>query len=160
MPEVKETHLPGVGTRHEFTTSGGERVAVLTHRTGRRELALYDRRDPDSCTTLLHLDADDTRVLSELLGGSPVIEAMAAAQQRVEGLAIDWVKIPERSQFVGVTIAEGDFRNRTGSSIVAIVRGAVTIAAPGPEHALEAGDVIVAVGTPEGVVELRDLLVS
>src|SRR3712207_7946820 len=51
--------LPGVGVRHQFTTSGGERLAVLTHRNGRRELAIYDRRDPDACSTLLHLDRDD-----------------------------------------------------------------------------------------------------
>ena len=36
MPEVRETLLPGVGVRHEFTTASGERVAVLTHRGGRR----------------------------------------------------------------------------------------------------------------------------
>ena len=55
MSEVTETQLPGVGVRHEFVTAGGERVAVLTHRTGRRELAVYDRADPDACTTVLHL---------------------------------------------------------------------------------------------------------
>ena len=40
MPEVRETMLPGVGVRHEFETADGERVAVLTHRGGRRELAV------------------------------------------------------------------------------------------------------------------------
>jgi K+/H+ antiporter YhaU regulatory subunit KhtT len=45
MPEVYETRLPGVGVRHDFTTAEGERVAVLTHRGGRRELAVYERDD-------------------------------------------------------------------------------------------------------------------
>jgi TrkA domain protein len=54
--------------RHEFTSAGGERVALLTHRTGRRELAIYDRDDPDVCRTVLHLSADDTAVLVSLLG--------------------------------------------------------------------------------------------
>lgn len=68
MTEVTETQLPGVGVRHEFTTVAGERVVVLSHRTGRRELAVYDRVDPDACTTALHLSPDDTRTLAELLG--------------------------------------------------------------------------------------------
>lgn len=160
MPDVSETPLPGVGVRHEFVTTGGERVAVLTHRTGRREVAIYDRADPDACTTVLHLSVDDTRTLAELLGASSVHEAVAAVQQRLEGLAIDWVTVPAKSQVVGTTIAEGAFRTRTGASIVAIVRGETTIPAPGPDHSFEEGDVVVAVGTAEGLAQLRALLVS
>ena len=105
MPDVTETPLPGVGVRHEFVTAGGERIAVLTHRTGRREVAIYDRADPDACTTVLHLSPDDTRTLAELLGASPVSEAVSAVQQRLEGLAIDWVTIPGGSPVLGATIA-------------------------------------------------------
>ncbi len=54
MTEIEETPLPGVGVRHEFTTANGERLAVLTHRNGRREIAIYDRVTPTpaprSCT--------------------------------------------------------------------------------------------------------------
>jgi TrkA domain protein len=160
MPDVTETPLPGVGVRHEFVTAGGERVAVLTHRTGRREVAIYDRADPDACTTVLHLSPDDTRTLAELLGASPVSEAVSAVQQRLEGLAIDWVTVPAASPAVGATIAEGAFRTRTGASIVAVVRGGTTFPAPGPDHRFEAGDVVVAVGTTEGLGQLRDLLAS
>ena len=60
----------------------------------------------------------------------------------------------------GATIAEGALPTRTGSSVVAVVRGDQTIAAPGPDHRFAAGDVVVAVGTPEGLSQLRDLLVS
>jgi K+:H+ antiporter subunit KhtT len=160
MPDVSETLLPGVGVRHEFVTASGERVAVLTHRTGRRELAIYDRADPDRCTTVLHLSHDDTRTLAELLGASPVSEAVSAVQQRLEGLAIDWVTIPAGSAVLGATIAEGAFRTRTGASIVAVVRGNTTLPAPGPDHRFEPGDVAVAVGTTDGLAHLRDLLVS
>ncbi len=160
MPDVTETPLPGVGVRHEFVTAGGERLAVLTHRTGRRELAIYDRADPDACTTVLHLSPDDTRTLAELLGASPVSEAVSAVQQRLEGLAIDWVTIPGGSPVLGATIAEGAFRTRTGVSIVAVVRGGSTMPAPGPDHRFEAGDVVVAVGTTGGLAQLRELLAS
>jgi TrkA domain protein len=160
MPEVSETPLPGVGVRHEFVTTSGERVAVLTHRTGRREVAVYDQPDPDKCTTVLHLSPDDTRTLAELLGASPVSEALAAVQQRIEGLAIDWLTIPPSSRCGGATIGEGAFRTRTGSSLVAVVRAGATIPAPGPDHRFEPGDVVVAVGTPEGLAQLRILLLS
>jgi TrkA domain protein len=160
MAEVTEIRLPGVGVRHEFTTSSGERLGVLSHRSGRREVVVYHRDDPDAATTILHLSQDDTRTLAELLGASQVSEALMAVQQDVEGLAIDWITLPEHSRFGGATIAEGQFRTRTGASIVAVIRGDTTVPAPGPEHRLEAGDVAVAVGTAEGLVQLRDLLVQ
>lgn len=155
MPEVRETHLPGVGVRHEFTTTEGERVAVVVHRTGRRELLVYHRHDPDTSSTVLRLSPDDTRTLTEVLGGSQVTEAVTQVQQRLEGLAIEWMTVPPASPAVGATIAEGQFRTRTGASIVAVIRGDATIPAPGPEHEFAGGDVAVAVGTPDGLAQLR-----
>lgn len=160
MSEVRETLLPGVGVRHEFTTTRGERLAVLTHRTGRRELAVYDRDDPDTCTAVLHLSPADTRILAELLGASQVSEALTTVQQQVEGLSIDWPSIAAGSRFVGATITDGEFRSQTGTSIVAVIRGDTTIPAPEPDHRFEEGDVVVAIGTPDGLVQLRALLGS
>ena len=40
MTEVRETQLPGVGVKHDFTTVDGRDVGVLVHRDGRRD----DRR--------------------------------------------------------------------------------------------------------------------
>jgi TrkA domain protein len=157
MAEVTETQLPGVGVRHEFETGAGERLAVLSHRTGRREIAVYDRDDPDACTTVLHLNTDDSHTLADLLGGSPVSEAVAGLQQ-LEGVAIDWIRMRSGSAQAGTTIGEGRLRTRTGASVVALVRGGDTLPAPGPEQVLESGDVVVAVGTPDGLRQLRGLL--
>lgn len=155
MTEVTETQLPGVGVRHAFTTASGEGVAVLSHRTGRREIAVYDRSDPDACSTVLHLSADDTRTLAELLGGSPVSEAVSGLQH-LQGLAIDWIRI--RAGAPAGTIGERRIRSLTGTSVVAIVRGDDTVPAPGPEARLEVGDVVVAVGTPDGLRQARRIL--
>ena len=38
--DIQETNLPGVGLRHDFTTRAGRQLGVVTHRTGRRDLAL------------------------------------------------------------------------------------------------------------------------
>lgn len=157
MPDVTETRLPGVGVRHEYTTSDGERVGILSLRSGRREIVVYDRDDPDRCRTILHLSADDTNTMAELLGAPHLSEALTSLQ-RVEGLAIDWLTVSTRSGFVGSTIGEGQFRSRTGVSIVAVVHGDVTVPSPGPEYRFEAGDVAVAVGTPDGLRQLRELL--
>jgi TrkA domain protein len=157
MAQVTETQLPGVGVRHDFVTREGDHVGVLSHRSGRRELLVYDHDDPDACAMVLHLDAEDTRTLGELLGASRVSEAVAAVQQQVEGLAIDWLTVGAGSPHAGTSIGDGQLRTRTGVSIVAVVRGGQTVPAPGPELTLQPGDVAVVVGTPEGITTAFEL---
>jgi TrkA domain protein len=159
VPEITEVPLPGVGVRHEFTSSLGQRIAVVSHRGGRRDIAVYRRDDPDACASVLELDADDAAALSTVLG-APQLAATVTAMQQLEGLALDWLTLGPSSPAAGRTIGEGEYRSRTGSSVVAVVRGAETVPAPGPEFRLEAGDVVVAVGTADGLTQLRELLRS
>ena len=158
MAAVRETKLPGVGVKLEFTTDEGRIVGVLVHRNGRRELLIYDDDDPDSCSENLELTPADTRTLSELLGGSTVTEAVTAVQQQIEGLAIEWIELAPDSPVIGTTIGDGQFRTKTGSSIVAVIREGDTTPAPGPEFEFRSRDVAVAVGTVEGLATLRDVM--
>jgi TrkA domain protein len=153
VADVEETKLPGLGIRYEFLTARGSRVGVIHHRTGRRELLLYDQADPDTVRNVVALDPDDCRTLAELLGGSRVAEQLEHLQQ-VEGLAIDWLPIPSNSPFAGATIGDTEARRRTGVSIVAVLRGDQAFPAPGPDHPLEAGDTLLVVGTPRGIEAL------
>jgi TrkA domain protein len=158
MSEIREVRLPGLGIRHEFTTQEGERVGVVSHRSGRKEVYLADRGDPDAFKRMLVLDDDDARTLAEILGGSRVAEELAELQQRIEGLAIDWLPVRQDSPYAGRTIGEARVRTRTGVSIVAVLRGEQAIPAPGPELGLESGDYLVVVGTPRGIEEVVELL--
>lgn len=158
MAEVTETRLPGVGVRYEFTSGDGERVGVLCHHTGRREIVVYDRDDPDRARPVVHLSAGDSRTLTELLGATKVNEELGAMQQSIEGLGLEWVEISERSALAGRTIGDGELRSRTGASLVAVIRGGDTEPAPGPDFVLRPDDVAVAVGTPEGLESLRAAL--
>lgn len=158
MAVVRETQLPGVGVRHDFRTEDGREVGVLVHRDGRRDILVYDSDDPDTCSAQIPFSPDDTRTLSELLGASQVAEAVGAVQQKIEGLSIEWITVDEQSSAVGRSIAEREYRTRTGASIVAIVRDDSSIPAPSPDAVVESGDVVVAVGTTEGLAALRQLI--
>ncbi|CAN5588909.1 cation:proton antiporter regulatory subunit [soil metagenome] len=158
MADVEETNLPGVGVRHDFRSHGGQRLGVLVHRSGQRDLLLYDATDPDACRSVTHLDADDSRTLAELLGASTVHEALSTVQQQIEGLAIDWLQVEPASTLAGQRLSDAGVRTQTGVSIVAVMRAGDTVAAPGPDFALEAGDTAVVVGTPDGIRALLELV--
>ncbi len=158
MTEVTETQPPGVGVRYDFTTADGDQVGVVAHHSGRRDLLAYERDDPDVGRTVLELGADDARTMSELLGGTHVSEVLGAVQQRIEGLALDWVEIPAASAMVGRSIGEGELRTKTGAYVVAVIRDGATEPAPGPDFRFAVGDVVVATGTPPGLELLRSVL--
>ena len=157
--DIHETALPGVGLRHDFTTRTGRQLGVITHRTGRRDLLVYDREDPDACREVVELTDEEAEALGELLGADRVVEHLADLQ-RIEGLAIDWLAIRPGSPFAGRTIADTQARSRTGVSIVAVLRNGGAIPAPTPDVRLEPGDTLVVVGTTDGISALADLLGS
>lgn len=82
MTRIDETLLPGIGIRHDFVTVSGARIGVITYRDGRRELLVFDDRDPDECRASVSLSEDDAHALADLLGGSQIIEHLEREQER------------------------------------------------------------------------------
>ncbi len=158
MSEIREVKLPGVGVRYEFETAERKRIGVISHRTGLREIYVSGSDDPDESRRILELSPDDARTLADLLGATRVAEQLAELQQRLEGLAIDWLPVREDSAYAGRTIGDARIRSRTGVSVVAIVRGEEAVPAPGPEERLDSGDYLVVVGTARGVEDAVELL--
>lgn len=158
MGDIQEVKLPGVGVRYEFETAEGNRIGVVSHRSGLREIYAARRDDPDEFKRVLGLSPDDARTLAELLGATRVAQQLADLQQRIEGLAIDWLPVRADSAFAGRALGDTQMRARTGVSVVAIVRGEEAVPAPGPDARIESGDYLVVVGTARGIEEAVTLL--
>jgi CPA2 family monovalent cation:H+ antiporter-2 len=88
-------------------------------------------------------DADDD-LLAQLRRASREIET-------------EWVRLPEGDTVVGKSIGELQIRSSTGASIVAVVRGEEVMPNPGPEVALQAGDLVGVLGTPDQRAAFRAL---
>ncbi len=157
MRKITEVQLPGVGVRYEFTSARGERIAVVAHRGGRQDVALYDHDDADTCRTIVELDSrrrGDVGEHPRRSAGCGVRERDATRRRAGPRLGDG----ERTSAAAGTTIADGRYRTETGTSIVAVIREQQTYPAPGPDFVLEVGDVAVAVGTPEGLTQLRAVL--
>jgi TrkA domain protein len=89
-----------------------------------------------------------------------LIENLSVLQQKIEGLAIDWLTVDSDSPYAGKTIGDARIRTRTGVSAVAVIRGDSPHPAPGPDFSLEPGDTLVVVGTPAGIKSVAQILVA
>ncbi|HEX2112381.1 MAG TPA: cation:proton antiporter regulatory subunit [Gaiellaceae bacterium] len=145
--EVRETRLPGVGVKYTCVPSHGGRVAVIQHNDGMREVYFFRRRDDDEPQAVLQLEDDEARQLGALLGGAyerpKVVEDLEMA---IGELAIEWVPVPDTSPAIGKTLAECGFRQRTGITIIAILREPEPVAGAQPSDVIQNGDTLVTVG--------------
>ncbi len=156
MVEINETPLPGVGARFDLTTAAGQPLGVLGRPSGRRDIVVYDRNDPDAVALTIDLAPDEANALAQLLGAAEITGQIAGITTLVQGLAIDWLTIPD--DMPDRTIGELAIRTSTGSSVIAIVRGSQPIPAPGPDEALLGGDTVLLAGTAEGIASACTLL--
>ena len=149
--QVEETRLPGVGLRHDFVTREGRRVGVVWERTGRRDLLVYDSRDPDACSESVRLRPEEADALAELLGAPRLVERLASLREQVPGLVTERVTVPAGSPFVGRTLGEARIRTQTGASVVAVLREQEVMPSVTPDFRFQAGDGVLIVGTRDGV---------
>ncbi len=160
MTDINETRLPGVGIRFDLVTRDGDRVVVINHHSGRCELLVCSEDDPDACHEVLRLSKEDARALAEVLGQSRVTEEVTTMRLSLQGLTIDWLPVDVASPCAECTLHDVEHKDEEAASIVAVIRGEQTIAAPPSTFVLKPGDVAVVVGTPEGVEAMARLLRS
>ena len=155
---VEEVELPGIGMRYVLMTQKGKRVGVVKHRSGRRDLLVYSREDPDACSETVRMTEDESSTLGELLGAPHIVDTLTGIP--VQGLMSEQIPIEPDSPFAGRTLGETQARTRTGASIVAVIRGEDALISPTPDFRFQPGDGVVVVGTRKGVRGVFAILTS
>ena len=145
--ELRETRLPGVGVKYSCATAHGGRLAVILHTEGLREIYYYRRADDEEPTAVIRLEDDEARQIGAVIGGAydrpKIVEDLEMAFGE---LAIEWVPVPDTSPAIGKTLAQCGFRQRTGITIIAILREPEPVAGAQPGDVIQKGDTLVTVG--------------
>jgi TrkA domain protein len=157
---IREQDLPGIGRRYEIVAGRGQRVVLVIHHSGRRDLYVMERhREEPTCA--VELTDDQARRIGAILGGAFFKPAVVEEIEDIIGeFVVDWITLPEDSPAATHSIADLQIRRRSGMSVVAIVRGKRTITAPHPDEVLQAGDRLVVVGRHEDMPKFLDLVVG
>ncbi|MEU7629288.1 cation:proton antiporter regulatory subunit [Nocardia sp. NPDC049220] len=148
---VDVTALPGIGVRKDFEVHSGRRIGVVAHRDGDIDLIVSKLEDPDACAAQIPLTADEAAVLANLLGAPQLVASLNDDHRDLPGITTRQLPIGDDSPYDGRTLGETAMRTRTKVSIVAVMRAGHLHPSPGPDFTFTAGDLLVVVGTPDGL---------
>lgn len=155
---VYETDIPGVGRKFELELTGDLRVVIIVHHDGRCELYRRDGPDADG-EKILDLTGDQATKIGSILEGayfeSVDIDALTVP---LGDAIIEWVEIGDESELAGTSLGESDLRAETGVSIIAVQRGENTVSNPDSEFEIEAGDLLVSIGTRKEQAALKTFI--
>ena len=156
--DVKEVLLPSIGVRYEFTSHDGERIGIIARRSGEFDVVRYARDDPDQAQPIFHFTDEEADAVAQILGAPRIAERFTELTREVPGIEAGQVHIRPGSPFVDRPLGDTHADTRTGASIVAIVRNEEVLASPGPTEILLADDVLVMVGTEDGIASVVQLV--
>ncbi len=156
--DIRETRLPGVGMKYTLPLDGGGRVTVILHNDGQREIYWF-RRGDDEPRAVIRLDDDEARQLGAVLGGAyerpKIVEDLEMA---LGDLLIEWIPVPDDSPAIGRTLAELGFRQKTGITIIAMLRDPEPVTGAQPHDVVQRGDTLVTVGKAGEYAAFRRML--
>ena len=155
---VEEELLPGVGLRFEFDIRDGDRIGVIVRRSGDFEIVVYEAADPDRAQPAFRLADEEADALAQMLGAPRIAPQPADLTREVPGLNASNIPVRPESPFVGQHLGQTRARTRTGASIVAIVREDQVLPSPGPAETLRSGDVLVVIGTEDGLAAFAHIV--
>lgn len=156
--DVTVTPLPGLGTQQDFTTRAGNRIGVITYRDGRLELIVSAQEDPDKVVASVNLTTAETSTLANLLGAPQLVAQLTEQQREVTGITTWQLPVSSGSPYDGRRLGDTEMRTRTSVSIVAVVREGTAHPSPRPEFEFAGGDLVVVVGTVDGLRAANEIL--
>jgi TrkA domain protein len=160
MSTIRESDLPGIGRKFQLEAQSGDRLVIVIHDDGRRELYHFDPNDPDELLSMVTLNDTEARQVAGIIGGmSYTPKALESANITLENLVIEWYKVEPNSQAIGKTIGQLQVRQKTGATLMAIIEkdGRKRIN-PGPDQMLSEDATLVVAGERQQVQAFKRLL--
>ncbi|UOQ94224.1 potassium transporter TrkA [Halobacillus shinanisalinarum] len=155
---ISVSQLPGIGQKITLKTAEDSMLVLIVHHTGKRELYFFDEADSEEADFAMDLTSDETRELgAQLLGATYQPVDTNKLKMFKNQIVIDWIELKEASPITHQTIEESEIRNKTGVTIIGIIKGDETIAIPEADTQLFPGDVIMTIGKQEQIDSFTDL---
>jgi len=162
MSSISESNLPGVGHKFQVETMSGDRLTIVIHDDGTRELYHFSHKNLDRPASVLTLTDGEARQIAGIVGGLTYVpKALPSTEVVLEDLVLEWFTLPQGAVSAGKAISDLRVRTRTGASIVSIVEpNRVTRTNPDAGTVLSEGATLIIAGDRHSLARLKELLMT
>ncbi len=157
--QIRESDLPGIGRKFIVETRAKDKIVVIVHDNGKREVYYFSHDDPEESIPVGSLEDEEARALAGILGGITYKpKALETIDVEIDDLVIEWLKVDPSSSWVGKTIGGLKVRQLTGVSIIAIVEKDKKTVSPGPDCVFAADAMVVIAGERQHIKLFKELM--
>jgi TrkA domain protein len=162
MSTISESNLPGVGRKFQVETMSGDRLTIVIHDDGKRELYHFERRNLNRPASVLTLTDGEARQIAGIVGGLTYVpKALPTSEIVIEDLVLEWFVVPEGAACVGKTIRDLQVRTRSGASIVSLIESNNTTRTnPEADTVLNQNATLIIAGDRKSIGRLKGLLLT
>lgn len=162
MMEIRESILPGIGMKYQMDTASGDRIVIVIHDDGRRELYHFSQEDYDQSRLMATFEDQEARQFAALVGGMVYKpKQLESVEMAFDDLTIEWYRIEPHFGCIGKTIGELHIRQNSGASVIALIdKNKGKQVNPGPDAMLRADATVVAVGEREQQKRFKQILMN
>src|ERR1043165_4847049 len=94
MSSISEVFLPGVGRKFQVETLDGDRLVIVIHDDGTRELYHFKRKELDRAASVLRLSDGEARQIAGIIGGLTYVPRRLPTAEIVLGeLVLEWFTV-------------------------------------------------------------------
>lgn len=162
MSTIRETFLPGVGHKFQVETASGDRLVIVIHDDGTRELYHFMRKDPDRVASVVTLADSEARQIAGIIGGLTYVpKSLPSAEMVIDDLLLEWFRIEPGYACIGKTIRDLQVRKVTGASIVSIIEpDRAKRLNPEADTLLNEGATLILAGDRRTIKTLKQVLIN
>ena len=153
---VKEVELPGVGRKYTVDTKSAGQLAIVLHRGGKREIYKFEAGKTEP-SDVVDLTTEEAQQVGAILSQTYFQVAPDSSTELVmQELTIEWLTIPAGHELTNKSIRDLAIRQRTGSTVVAVLRTGGTLVNPDPSEVLLPDDTLMVIGDAQQVERFKE----